>query len=747
MNGPGMAWLAAMTLGAAATLQPPSPVAPAGIGQEQTLQQQVQAMTRQLVGDVLDVQIRQLKENRLESHPIYAEIVQMRKHLDLLVETEMTRVAELLAKASSEPDDARQEALREARQQSRQIVVTLLAERQNLLRRLRIAEMAAQVRQLIGMQSRILTTTRRLPEQPPSRREQLVLTSIEDQRDVAALYSRFKQTLTEVAGWSGPVGPEAAEGLRLLEAYHVDQELTQAEAGLREARFNDSADRQGAAIEGLKRLLIQIHKIQGLAQPDRNAAQEAVQRMIDQQQEIRQATENTDFSQPEADKLINRQAELHKKVAELQQKSDLPAVARSELKKAEESAKAAAAKMFDQKRDEALAQQDNTINNLKKAAEQSRTAPQEKPAPAANREQLAVQAADLENARKELAQAAQEQQRATSAAADKPAQAKEHEKQVAQRLSDVPKGRQLPEKVAERVREAHQAAQQAEKKMDQPAPTRKQAAQQAEQAIQHAISETETALGDAKRSLLAARRQDLEQAAQALDKAAADERHVARQSQQAAQARGLEKPQAERLAEKHADAQKTAADVGRKLAQSSPQATQAIQEAEKPMAEAQSHLKSAQQQPGEASKPSAAAIAKHAQQAAEHLEKAVARVREEQQRAAAEQNQQAANTAAKEQKPPDGPATTASGGGIEGQPPDKNNPASSIKAEQQAGSVAAGRRGESGSSENPVAAAVQDNPWFAKLPPEVRGAIRANAQRTPPRGYEERLQRYFKDIE
>ena len=40
-----------------------------------------------------------------------------------------------------------------------------------------------------------------------------------------------------------------------------------------------------------------------------------------------------------------------------------------------------------------------------------------------------------------------------------------------------------------------------------------------------------------------------------------------------------------------------------------------------------------------------------------------------------------------------------------------------------------------------------EEPWIAKLPPEIRAAIRANSQRRPPRGYEERLQRYYKSIE
>ena len=46
-----------------------------------------------------------------------------------------------------------------------------------------------------------------------------------------------------------------------------------------------------------------------------------------------------------------------------------------------------------------------------------------------------------------------------------------------------------------------------------------------------------------------------------------------------------------------------------------------------------------------------------------------------------------------------------------------------------------------------AAKAFREDPWFTKLPPELRSAIRARSQRQAPRGYEERLRRYFENID
>ena len=45
------------------------------------------------------------------------------------------------------------------------------------------------------------------------------------------------------------------------------------------------------------------------------------------------------------------------------------------------------------------------------------------------------------------------------------------------------------------------------------------------------------------------------------------------------------------------------------------------------------------------------------------------------------------------------------------------------------------------------ARAFETAPWFAKLPKELRDAIRAKSRREPPKGYEETLRRYYESIE
>jgi hypothetical protein len=56
-----------------------------------------------------------------------------------------------------------------------------------------------------------------------------------------------------------------------------------------------------------------------------------------------------------------------------------------------------------------------------------------------------------------------------------------------------------------------------------------------------------------------------------------------------------------------------------------------------------------------------------------------------------------------------------------------------------------GRLGSSDAS--PGSPTFEDEPWFARLPAEVRAAIRAKSQRRAPKAYEEKLGRYFQSID
>ena len=42
---------------------------------------------------------------------------------------------------------------------------------------------------------------------------------------------------------------------------------------------------------------------------------------------------------------------------------------------------------------------------------------------------------------------------------------------------------------------------------------------------------------------------------------------------------------------------------------------------------------------------------------------------------------------------------------------------------------------------------LEQEPWFAKLPASVRSAIQSKVRGKAPRGYEERLRRYFESVE
>ena len=597
------------------------------IVRQQQVQQRVRTMARELVGGVLDQQMQQLRENGLQSHQVYGEIADMRKNLDALIEKEMPEVIRMLGQIEAAKGSEREKTFVGAREKSREVVVSLYVQRQALLRRLKIAEMAAQVRQLILHQTNVLTSTEGLPEQPQARREALNLSTLEDQRDVHTLYGRFSEVLTEVSRWTGPFGLEAAEGLRLAKDARIDDELGGAEKHLQAAAYPEASTSQKAVIRGLQSLLAKIEKAQGLADADRNAMADKLRDLINQQEKLREETKKGALDQDKADQLAGQQNQVRKDVAKLADAAERQDMKRA-LDKAQQAAAEASTDLFEQKQSDAVEQQNNVVNNLEKAADLADLL--EGLEAGLNSEQYEKRIDDLEAARADLAKVEREQAKANDQAATNPAEAKKAEKQASQDLAKIPQGRDLPKAVEGRIEEARDET--AEAANAKPENTPKEVAE-ADRAVERAVSETEAALADAKRERLGAEIAELAHAARALDEAAKAERNIAKESGEAAKQQGLQADKAKEMAQDQADVKAIADKVAQGVQQTAPDAAKTLQEAAPAIREAGKQLEAAERQPGEASKPAAEKAAGEAANAAEKIEKAAEQVRQEMRKA------------------------------------------------------------------------------------------------------------------
>lgn len=552
------------------------------LAKEET-QKRVRAMARELVSGVLESQLRQLEENDLTSTPWYRDISLIRKNLDALIEAEMPKVVELLGRIPAADAKERDTILLEARKKSRAILVELLTQRQSVLRRLRMAEMAAQVRQLIKHQTKVLQTTESLPEKSPAERESTILATVEDQRDVKAMFLKLQDLLKDVATWGGEVGAEAAGAVRLIEAGRVEAEMNTSVRWLEQTQFPQAAESQKNVIRVLEALLKAIERVQGLLKDDRGAVQRAIEELARRQKDIREATSQPDLAPQDTDELRQRQDAVKDDVAELGKQADQTPAAEP-LEEARKAAEQATERLFEGKQKEALAQQDKVLENLDKAARQVEQAP----AAPARPDALAQMIKDLEAARRDVEKIQAEQKQASAAAQEKPQDAQRQESQISQHLGEVPKNRTLPQPVNQRLADAQEAAGDAAKAMDQAPPERRDATHRAEQAIQRAASEIDAALADARRLQLAqsvqqaaaaGRSQEMARAAQQLAQMADQQLQAARRVQEAiqsalaAQAEPLAK-RLQRLEQAEEKVQQAAADQQR--AAGRPEAAQAM---------------------------------------------------------------------------------------------------------------------------------------------------------------------------
>jgi hypothetical protein len=350
--------------------QGPHRVSAARLDRQRQVQEDARDIARNLVRDVLDAQLQQFRDNNLTSHPWYGEIRSMRNHLDEMVNKQMQEVVGILEEAlkKSDSNDAQHvKAFQAARNKSREILVRIQVEQQILLRRLKIAELARQIQQLIEHQTKVHKETESLPNEAADRRHELNLAALEDQRDVGASFGLFRKNLRETSHFSGEVGKEAAEAMRMVEKQEVEQLLGKAEKGLRAGDFTTAAGSQKDVIDALEALLQKIRQLQKTM--DADSLEQKIAEALKKEEEIREASAKKPLDPDVADKLAAEQDKLAKKIDEISA-SAKPEV-RAALEHAKQEAQEAANNLLEQKQPEALAHEDKAALDLKAAAREA----------------------------------------------------------------------------------------------------------------------------------------------------------------------------------------------------------------------------------------------------------------------------------------------------------------------------------------------------------------------------------------
>ncbi|NMC18999.1 MAG: hypothetical protein GYA33_01155, partial [Thermogutta sp.] len=333
-------------------------------------QQQVRELAKRLASEQLDLQMLQLRENGLDTLPLYAELAEMRANLDALVETHMQEVVALLDRLQSAGGVGERELLGLAREKSREILVRLLVERQRLLRRLKMAELESQVQRLIERQTAVREGTAALPGLAESARPLAAVNCREDQRDVTVLYAQMAALLEEVAGWGGEIGREAAAGLALLLEQNCETELAAAVQSLADANWSSAVEHQDRAVETLEQLLARLRRASGLLEGNEAAQRNAVlEKLAARQEELRRRTELEAADPETADRLVEEQLGIRKDLERIS--ANLADAARSPLERAVAAAGRAAEQLFQENAAEATQYQDQVLANIAEALSQT----------------------------------------------------------------------------------------------------------------------------------------------------------------------------------------------------------------------------------------------------------------------------------------------------------------------------------------------------------------------------------------
>lgn len=512
---------------------------------QQFAQQQAQNLARQLVSRVLDLQAAQLEENGLTDLPIYQDIRGMGSNIDRLVENEMSGVVELLVKAQEADPETRGPLVTQARDEVRGILLALMTERQRLFRRLQLARLEAQTRELISVQRRVEIQTRDLPRRAVRERDALALTALAGQRDTGVMFENLVEMVDEVSRWGGQIGASALAGKQSLQETETETWLAKAETSLTGGEFLPAADNQREVINGLRKLLEKLQQSRSSADRELEAALTSVSELIADQLNIKEESQETPLTPEKADELSQRQDDVSQRIQDLARQLDEFTSAQAPLEAGQKAASEAAEQLFEQQQAEAIESQEAVVASLEALRDmmeiKAQTIQPEKSA-----DQLAEEIAKMQSAQDKLAEAQSLQQESQNAwdQEDKPnpKAAQEAQKKALDKLAEAARTTDLPPHVEPLLNQAQQMAEKAQDQLanadaanPEQAAAVAEALEQATDATRQSLEELSSTLADTQRKQLATAVAELARAAEALDRAAASERDISRQLAAAAE--------------------------------------------------------------------------------------------------------------------------------------------------------------------------------------------------------------------
>ncbi len=474
-------------------------------------QQATVDVARQLIADVLDIQIEQFTENGLDRLPVFADIQRMRDNIGHVTDEDMRQIIELLNQAQQAANRRQTELTSQARDKARQVVTVLMAERERLRQRMKVARAQAQLQQLIDQQQRVRSDTQQLYTTPSSERDRANLAALEDQRDTHTLFDELTRSLQTIQQFDSKESRAAADSMEQLRKEGVEPMLNAAESALAKGNIDAAQQKQADIVNRLSAVLDKMAAAQGLQARDPSTSLEKVQNLRREQQHLMDDTRAiASDDQSKFDQLSQRQKDIQDRLGELESSDTATADGAPLLRQAKTAAMQAEEELFRGDRQTALDQQQEVVRNLSQLEDLLETA---KSMPPSTQDGDLSQ---LEQLSQQLDKLAEQQDQVIANADSAPQKAEQLQQDVADGLAEQTDRAPEAEGVQQAVQAAADKAKQAAGTMQNASPQSSAARSKAAAGVQKAI---ETAQARTAAQLQAARNAMQQPNAQSMAKA------------------------------------------------------------------------------------------------------------------------------------------------------------------------------------------------------------------------------------